>query len=84
MACAAIQTASATRGALVITKARCLDCHKLGDQGQGVGPDLTGVGARFNAHDVLESIIKPIPYAVVPAFAELRATSGPDVTSAVK
>ena len=30
-----MKTASATRGALVITKARCLDCHKFGDKGKG-------------------------------------------------
>src|SRR5208282_6250750 len=36
-----MKTASATRGALVITKARCLDCHKFGDKGVGFGANAT-------------------------------------------
>src|SRR5262249_38016579 len=28
-------------------KSLCLKCHRLGDQGERIGPDLTGVGGRF-------------------------------------
>src|SRR5262249_12767281 len=28
-------------------KSQCLKCHRLGDQGERVGPELTGVGARY-------------------------------------
>src|SRR5205085_11912547 len=47
------------RGKVVIAKAKCLDCHKLGDQGQGLGPDLTTVSSRFRPHEILESIVEP-------------------------
>ena len=54
-----MKTASPTRGALVITKARCLDCHKFGDKGAGLGPDLTTVNSRFRPAEIVESIVLP-------------------------
>ena len=54
-----MKTASAARGALVITKARCLDCHKFGDKGIGLGPDLTTVNSRFRPSEIIESIVLP-------------------------
>jgi putative heme-binding domain-containing protein len=54
-----MKTASAERGAQVITKARCLDCHKFGAKGAGLGPDLTTVNSRFRPFEILESIVLP-------------------------
>ncbi|WP_165219435.1 HEAT repeat domain-containing protein [Aquisphaera insulae] len=54
-----MKTASADRGRQIILKARCLDCHKLGDQGAGLGPDLTTVSSRFRPTEILESIVTP-------------------------
>ena len=54
-----VKKGSPERGKLVIAKAKCLDCHKLGDQGQGLGPDLTTVSSRFRPHEILESIVEP-------------------------
>ncbi len=51
--------ASAARGKTVVVKARCLDCHKFGEQGQGLGPDLTTVSSRFRPVEILESIVAP-------------------------
>ncbi|MDB5350395.1 MAG: hypothetical protein JWN86_1642 [Planctomycetota bacterium] len=53
------KNASVERGKLVLGKAKCLDCHKLGDQGQGLGPDLTTVASRFRPGEILESIVDP-------------------------
>jgi putative heme-binding domain-containing protein len=53
------KNASADRGRLVIARVRCLDCHKLGDQGQALGPDLTTVSSRFRPGEILESIAEP-------------------------
>jgi putative membrane-bound dehydrogenase-like protein len=47
------------RGLAVLTRAKCLDCHKLGDQGAGLGPDLTTVSSRFRPLDLIESIVAP-------------------------
>ena len=39
--------------------AGCGECHRFGDEGGTVGPDLNGVGKRLSLHDVLESIVEP-------------------------
>ena len=39
--------------------AQCILCHRFGDEGGAVGPDLTSISARFSMHDILESIIDP-------------------------
>ena len=37
----------------------CYACHRIKGEGGAVGPDLTSVGGKFGAHDLLESIIDP-------------------------
>ena len=37
----------------------CVTCHRLGDEGGTIGPDLTAVGQRFNLRDILEAVIDP-------------------------
>ena len=39
--------------------AQCIACHRFGNQGGSVGPDLTAVSSRFTRRDLLESIILP-------------------------
>jgi putative heme-binding domain-containing protein len=39
--------------------AQCGLCHRFGDEGGAVGPDLTSIAARFTPRDILESIIDP-------------------------
>ena len=47
------------RGKAVFEEAQCLACHKFGNEGGAVGPDLTAVSSRYTRRDVLESIILP-------------------------
>jgi len=42
-----------------VEKSQCLKCHRLGDRGERIGPDLTGVGARFSRVYLIESILEP-------------------------
>jgi mono/diheme cytochrome c family protein len=37
----------------------CFGCHKLGDEGAEVGPNLSNVGARSNAATIRQSILDP-------------------------
>jgi putative heme-binding domain-containing protein len=37
----------------------CIKCHRFGGDGGASGPDITGVGNRFQAVDLLEAIISP-------------------------
>jgi putative heme-binding domain-containing protein len=50
---------SAVRGADVFAKAKCAKCHKFGDRGETIGPDLTTVSQRFQKKEILESILFP-------------------------
>jgi putative membrane-bound dehydrogenase-like protein len=53
---------NAERGAKLFfdsKKSLCLDCHRLGDRGERIGPDLTGVGSRLARVYLIESILEP-------------------------
>lgn len=39
--------------------AQCATCHRLGNEGGAVGPDLTAVSSRFTRVDVLSAVIEP-------------------------
>jgi hypothetical protein len=39
--------------------AACFACHRFGNEGGMTGPDLTGAGGRYSAHDLLDQIINP-------------------------
>ena len=47
------------RGKVIFEKANCIKCHKFGPIGEGIGPDLTTLKARFKKADILESILEP-------------------------
>jgi putative heme-binding domain-containing protein len=51
----------------------CLKCHRLGDQGERIGPDLTGVGSRFARIYIVESILEP-SRTIAPSFGTLVIT----------
>ena len=46
-------------GVRALTAGSCLKCHKIGTLGGQIGPDLTNIAKRFNAIQILESIIEP-------------------------
>lgn len=47
------------RGREMFAVATCFKCHRFAGEGGTIGPDLTGAGGRFNAQNLLESIIEP-------------------------
>ena len=47
------------RGKDVFYRAQCSACHRYGDQGGAIGPDLTAVATRFKRQDLLESATEP-------------------------
>jgi putative membrane-bound dehydrogenase-like protein len=49
----------------------CLKCHRLGEQGERVGPDLTGLGSRFSKAYIIESILEP-GRTIAPSFESTR------------
>ncbi|MEX2212972.1 MAG: hypothetical protein WD768_02515 [Phycisphaeraceae bacterium] len=46
-------------GKAMFNAAACNRCHRFGDEGRSVGPDLTSVASRFSRQDMLQSIIEP-------------------------
>ena len=38
---------------------QCRNCHKINGQGKEIGPDLSGIGKKFNRAQILESILQP-------------------------
>ena len=49
-------------------KSQCLTCHRIGDRGERIGPELTGVGGRFSRIFIVESILEP-GRTIAPSFA---------------
>ncbi len=47
------------RGEQLYQQAQCARCHRLGNLGEGSGPDLTAIGRRFNIREILEATIDP-------------------------
>jgi putative heme-binding domain-containing protein len=50
---------SFAQGREAFAAAQCAACHRMGNEGGSVGPDLTGVSGRFNRRDLLENILVP-------------------------
>ncbi|MBK8178612.1 MAG: c-type cytochrome [Planctomycetes bacterium] len=51
-----------TRGETVFrdgNRTLCMRCHAVGGAGESVGPDLTGIGARYSRSEILQSILAP-------------------------
>lgn len=46
-------------GRKLFEAAVCAKCHRVGEFGLGVGPDLTTLGSRFKRRDILEAIVYP-------------------------
>ena len=38
---------------------QCLSCHKFGNEGGAVGPDLTAISSRYSRRDILAKILEP-------------------------
>ena len=51
--------ANPEHGRIVYAKADCIKCHRFGEIGGGVGPDLSSVGKRFQKKELLQSILYP-------------------------
>ena len=53
-----VREASLERGQAVFV-AQCAKCHRHGDVGESMGPDLTTVGKRFLTKEILDSVVYP-------------------------
>jgi putative heme-binding domain-containing protein len=51
-----------------VEKSQCMKCHRIGENGGRIGPDLTGIGSRFSRIHLIESILEP-SRSIAPSFA---------------
>ncbi|MBM4068486.1 MAG: c-type cytochrome [Planctomycetes bacterium] len=58
---------------LDVKKSQCLKCHRLGETGERIGPELTGVGQRFGRMHIVESILEPSRH-IAPGFQTVLLT----------
>ncbi|MDQ8199405.1 PmoA family protein [Pelagicoccus enzymogenes] len=52
-------TGDASKGPGLFTAAGCVACHKAGDLGVTIGPDLSSIGDRGDADGIVRSILSP-------------------------
>jgi len=46
-------------GKAAFNDAQCMLCHRLGNDGGSVGPELTAASSKYSRRDILESILEP-------------------------
>lgn len=46
-------------GKYAFNDAQCIACHRFGNEGGSVGPELTGVSSKYSRRDILESLLAP-------------------------
>jgi putative heme-binding domain-containing protein len=47
------------RGRQAFVDAQCLSCHRFGNDGGSLGPELTAIGSKYDRRSLLESILEP-------------------------
>jgi putative heme-binding domain-containing protein len=68
-------------GRLVYQKSGCVSCHRIGEEGGGLGPDLTDIGRRRGLKFLAESLVAPEANIVVTYRAvQVVLKSGQTVT----
>jgi menaquinol-cytochrome c reductase cytochrome b/c subunit len=60
------------KGKRVMAASGCLSCHKVGENGNTLGPNLSHVGDRLGKDAIERTLINPTP--PMPAYTKLRQT----------
>ena len=74
-------TGDAARGKTLVESNACFDCHRIGDRGSRVGPDLSDIGSR-RAPDRLQAALLTPDEEVLPEnrFVRFVAKDGATIT----
>jgi menaquinol-cytochrome c reductase cytochrome b/c subunit len=57
-------------GKLVTASSGCLGCHRIGHNGNDIGPDLSEIGARLPRQAIARTLVNPT--APMPSYSDLR------------
>ena len=69
------------RGKRAFAAARCIVCHRFGEDGGATGPDLTQAAGRFQVKDLVEAIVHPSKVVSDQYKASVVQTSGGKVVT---
>ena len=61
------------KGKAVTATSGCLGCHKIGENGNTLGPDLTNVGDRLGTDAIARTLVNPTQ--PMPSYAKLRESN---------
>ena len=75
--------AKAGQAAFVAGKGTCMACHKIGEVGRAIGPDLSKIGAIRTERDLLESVLFPSNTLARDYEAHILETSDGQMTMGV-
>lgn len=73
-AAAAQATPDPARGRALLDANGCLDCHRIGDRGSRVGPDLSDIGARRTPERLEQALVDP-DAEVLPEARSIRVVT---------
>jgi putative heme-binding domain-containing protein len=59
------------RGKALVESSACFDCHRIGDRGSRVGPDLSDIGSRRTPDRLRQALVAP-DEEVVPENRSVR------------
>ena len=57
-------------GKEITASAGCLGCHKIGENGNTLGPNLTSIGARLGKDAIARTLVNPTP--PMPNYSRMR------------
>ncbi len=66
-----------TDPAALIQELQCIACHKLGAEGQEVGPSFDGIGARLSPDEIRQAILDPAA-SVSPGYEQFAGVMPPN------
>ena len=69
-------------GQSVTASSGCLGCHKIGENGNTLGPDLTNIGDRLGTQAIERTLVNPTP--PMPSYETLREENPEQFTQMVE
>src|SRR5215203_868692 len=61
------------KGQEITASSGCLGCHKIGENGNTLGPNLTDVGSRLGKNAIARTLVNPTP--PMPPYRQMRQDS---------
>ena len=77
----AVPPGDGTRGEALVLSSGCVDCHRIGNRGSRVGPNLSDIGGRRTPYRLQQALVAPDDEVLVEnRFARIVTKDGASVT----